>query len=409
MILNAKQQNAFDTVKSGKNLFLTGLAGSGKTTTIKAIIEYANENDINIGTTASTGMAAYLIGARTLHSYLSIGLARDSAEELAKKVNKNFFIANRIRKLQILIIDEISMIDKDLFTKVSEFLSIIRKKSKPFGGIQIILSGDFTQLPPVGGSFCFLSDVWKLAKFKTVILDVNIRQDGDAIFQNMLKELRWGNCSDETLSILQELKNTEFAEGIIPTKLYSLNVNVDKINNTEFNKLIQSGAEKKTYIADYSLHANSKMWAGSIKIPAGVDLCVGAQVLVKSNIDMASDENMIVNGTRGVIVNLHDKSVDIKLVNKSIVNINYVTLKCTDNEKISVSFMPLKLAYAITIHHSQGCTLDAIEIDLGDSIFEYHMAYTGLSRCKTLSSVKIIDVKAKSFKTHPLVKEFYNQ
>ena len=404
MILNIKQQKALDIIKTGKNLFLTGASGAGKSTTIKSIIEYANEHDINIATTASTGLSAFLINGSTVHSYLGIGIGRGTADEIAKKVNKNFFIANRIRKLQILIIDEISMIDSELFTKISEFLCIIKKKSKPFGGIQMVLSGDFTQLPPISGQFCFLSDVWKLAKFKTVILDINIRQDGDPIFQKMLKELRWGICSYETLSILESLKNTEFSGDIIPTKLYSLNVNVDKINNFEYNKLLQSGAEKLIYKTEYSAHASSKIWAASIKVPTEIELCVGAQVLVKYNIDPPA----IVNGTRGVIIALHEKYIDLKLVDESIISIMNVTLKNNENEKISVSFMPLKLAYAITIHNSQGCTLDAIEIDLGDTIFEYHMAYTGISRCKTLSSIKIIDVKAKSFKTHPLVKEFYN-
>ena len=238
MILNTKQQKAFDMAKLGNNMLITGLAGGGKTTIIKSIIAYANENNINIAATASTGMAAFLIGGSTIHSYLGIGIAKDPADELDKKVNKKFFIANRIKKLQILIIDEISMIDKELFTKISEFLCIIKKKSKPFGGIQMVLSGDFTQLPPISGQFCILSDVWGLAKFKTIILDINIRQDGDPIFQNILTELRWGICSSETLSILEGLKNTTFAEGIVPTKLYSLNVNVDKINNSEFNKLL---------------------------------------------------------------------------------------------------------------------------------------------------------------------------
>ena len=130
MILNIKQQKALDIIKTGKNLFLTGASGAGKSTTIKSIIEYANEHDINIATTASTGLSAFLINGSTVHSYLGIGIGRGTADEIAKKVNKNFFIANRIRKLQILIIDEISMIDSELFTKISEFLCIIKKKIK---------------------------------------------------------------------------------------------------------------------------------------------------------------------------------------------------------------------------------------------------------------------------------------
>jgi ATP-dependent DNA helicase PIF1 len=180
-------------------------------------------------------------------------------------------------------------------------------------------------------------------------------------------------------------------------------MNVDKINNIEFEKLLKLGAEKNIYKNKYSKHVDSKKWSESIKQPKYVELCIGAQVLVTYNIDKD-----IINGTRGCIISMNANSIDIKLVNNDVVTIPYVKTTSAENDKIYVQFMPLKLAYALSIHRCQGSTLDAIEIDIGKSIFEYGQAYVSLSRAKSLSSIKILDINIKSFKTHPLVKEFYN-
>ena len=296
------------------------------------------------------------------------------------------------------------MIGAELFKKISEYLCIIKKNNKPFGGIQMVLSGDFCQLPPINGEYCFTSDIWKTADIEMIILEELVRQQNDIEFQNILQELRWGNCSESTLEILKKLKNTVFPGDIIPTKLYSTNANVDKINNIEFEKLLKTGTKKNIYKNKYSKHADTKKWSDSIKQPKYVELCIGAQVLVTYNIDQD-----IINGTRGCIISMNANTIDIKLVNDSIVTIPYVKIISAESDKIFVQFMPLKLAYALSIHRCQGSTLDAIEIDIGKSIFEYGQAYVSLSRAKSLTSIKILDVNMRSFKTHPLVKEFYNQ
>lgn len=404
-ILNNKQLEALHNVKIGKNIFITGSGGSGKSTCLKSIINWAQENDINLGVTASTGAAAFLINGRTIHSFLGIGLGNDTALKLASKtLATNELVYTRISTLKILIIDEISMISAELFKKISEYLCIIKKNNKPFGGIQIVLSGDFCQLPPIDGDYCFTSDVWKLANIEMIILEELMRQQNDIEFQNILQELRWGNCSESTLEILKSLKDTTFSDDIVPTKLYSTNINVDKINNIEFEKLLKSGAKKNIYKNKYSKHNDTKKWSESIKQPKYVELCIGAQVLVTYNIDQD-----IINGTRGCITSMNTNTINIKLVNNDIVTIPYVKMISAENDKIYVQFMPLKLAYALSIHRCQGSTLDAIEIDIGKSIFEYGQAYVSLSRAKSLKSIKILDVNIKSFKTHPLVKEFYNQ
>ena len=403
-MLNNKQLEALHNIKIGKNVFITGSGGVGKSFTIQHIINWAQENYINIGVTAATGAAAFLINGRTIHSFLGIGLGNGTSTKLATKtLATNELVYTRINTLKILVIDEISMISAELFKKISEYLCIIKKNNKPFGGIQIVLSGDFCQLPPINGEYCFTSDVWKTSEIKIIILEELVRQQNDIEFQNILQELRWGNCSENTLEILKSLKNTTFPDDIVPTKLYSTNMNVDKINNIEFEKLLKLGAEKNIYKNKYSKHVDSKKWSESIKQPKYVELCIGAQVLVTYNIDKD-----IINGTRGCIISMNANSIDIKLVNNDVVTIPYVKTTSAENDKIYVQFMPLKLAYALSIHRCQGSTLDAIEIDIGKSIFEYGQAYVSLSRAKSLSSIKILDINIKSFKTHPLVKEFYN-
>jgi ATP-dependent exoDNAse (exonuclease V) alpha subunit len=190
----------------------------------------------------------------------------------------------------------------------------------------------------------------------------------------------------------------------MPTKLYSVNVDVDKINKKEFDELVEKGAMVKNYKTKYSSHPSAESWAQSLKIPDQVDLCIGAQVLVTWNLQ---NESSIVNGTRGIITDFCLEGPKIKLVDGKEIIIEYMKLSCEDNEKITVTFIPLKLAYAISIHKSQGMTLDAMEIDLGTSIFEYGQAYTALSRAKSLDNIKIISVKSKSFMTHSKVKDFY--
>lgn len=400
--MNCLQQSAFDNVRSGKNLFLTGPAGTGKSYTLKHIIKWAKEHGLRIGVTASTGLAAFLVQGKTIHSYLGIGLANKTPEALAAYVKKNKPVYDKLRSLDILVIDEISMIDAELFGKISDFLSIIRNNPNPFGNIQMILTGDFCQLPPVNGTFCFNGALWKELDITTVVLTELTRQADDMVFQDILQEVRWGECSEKTLKTLKALKNTTFEHGILPTRLYAMNKDVDKLNKEEYDSLINAGAPAKQYTTQLSQHSQTQQWVTSLRVPELVEICVGAQVMVTWNIS-----DCVFNGTRGVVVGVYDEYVSIKCTNGSMVTIEYVKVSCEDNDKVYVKFMPLKLAYAISIHKSQGMTLDAVEMDLGGSIFEYGQAYTALSRAKTLQSIRLVNVTKKSFKCHPLVKEFY--
>jgi len=406
--LNTEQQNALDAFMKGDNIFLTGPAGTGKSVTLNKIIDFCISKNIKYGVTATTGTAAFLIGGKTLHSYLGIGLAKESAKEIYEYVRyKLKHTADKLRDISVLIIDEISMLEGELYEKISKYLSYIRRDPKPFGGLHIVITGDFCQLEPVSGTYCFKSEEWTRSALKTIYLHKLVRQDGDLEFQNMLSQLRYGKCTEKTYQRLLQLKNTEFGE-IKPTMLYPKNYNVDIINKKEYEKLIESGVQKNTYKLILPPLAKNRdkatKWITSLEIPESVELCIGAQVVVLANINQDAG---IVNGTRGKIIDLKPKSVIIKRVDDSCYEIEYHKTISSEDPNIYVSFMPLKLAYALTIHRSQGITLDAVEIDIGSNIFAAGQAYTALSRAQSLKSVKIKAVAKNSFIIRPEVLELY--
>ena len=406
--LNTEQQNALDAFMKGDNIFLTGPAGTGKSVTLNKILEFCNSKNIKSGITATTGTAAFLIGGKTLHSYLGIGLAKESAKEIYEYVRyKLKHTADKLRDISVLIIDEISMLEGELYEKISKYLSYIRRDPKPFGGLHIVITGDFCQLEPVSGTYCFKSEEWTRSALKTIYLHKLVRQDGDLEFQRILSQLRYGKCTEKTYQRLLQLKNTEFGE-IKPTVLYPKNFNVDIINKKEYEKLIESGAQKNIYklilppLAKNRDKANK--WITSLEIPESIELCIGAQVVVLANINQDAG---IVNGTRGKVIDLKPKSVIIKRIDGSTYEIVYHKTVSSEDPNIYVSFMPLKLAYALTIHRSQGMTLDAVEIDIGSNIFAAGQAYTALSRAQSLKSVKIKAVAKNSFIIRPEVLELY--
>lgn len=400
-LLNEEQKYALKCVSEGNNILLTGSAGTGKSYTIKYIIEYLNNANKKYAITASTGTAAVIIGGQTLHSFLGLGLGTGTVKEILNNILKNKKKYESILNLEVLIIDEISMIDKDLFEKISLILSIIKSNDVYFGNIQIILVGDFCQLAPVKGKYCFLADIWNKMNIKIVLLEKLIRHNEDLLFQQILKIVRKGRCTDNIIKVLNKLKDTEFENGIIPTKLYPINVNVDKINNIEIEKLKACGNISKTYTAISS--SDKEKDVGKFTI----ELTLNAQIIIIRNINV---EESLVNGTRGIVKHLENDFVVINDINGNIHTIKYFT--DTFNNSISskssyIIHMPIRICYALSIHKSQGMTIDALELDLGPNIFTCGQSYTALSRAKKLSSIKIIDIDKDSFRTNTDVKNFY--
>ena len=410
MTLNSEQKKAFDIVKNDHSLLLQGAGGTGKSFTIKEIVKWAKENGIQYGITAMTGSAAILIGGTTLHSFLGIGLGNKTPEELAEHVkNKRKFIYNRLRRLELLVIDEISMMDANLFEIISIFLGIIRDKiGIPFGGVPIVISGDMFQLPPVKGKFFFKSLLWDTYDIKMIELQESQRHKDDIEFMNILNELRMGRPTKEIIKRLKATKNNTFPDGIIPTMLYSKNVDVDELNQKKYNELVDKGARCFEYKATFSSEA-SKFWAQSCKIPDLCKICVGAQVVLTWNIDL---EMGLCNGARGIVKEVGISGAIVKFKSCEVL-ISHNRVEDQDNKNMWMSFMPLRLAYALTINKSQGMTLDCaiviLDKNTNNNEFLYGRAYTALSRVRNLKSIQIINVTEAVFVAHPDVIEFYQQ
>lgn len=404
--MNEDQQKAFDLAVSGKTIAILSAAGTGKTYTLMEIMKWANSEGKVMALTSSTGTSALTLGngmAKTIHSYLHIFLAKKSPLDMATYTKKQSpKTVEKLKNLDILAIDELSMISDELFDKISEYLSILRKDKKPFGGLQLVLTGDFFQLPPVQGDYCFKSKTWKELNPAVVEFTKQIRQDGDKEFQEILTQARWGRLTDKSFKRLCTLPEPNFGE-VKPTILYSKNLNVDTINDKEYQKLLNSGAEERVYYTVFSNNAYTRKWAEALKIPEKVPVCVGAQVMLTVNLSV---EEGFANGSRGVITELREEGPVVLFKNGDQILIE-PWMYIDEDEEIWASCIPLKLAYALTIHKSQSMTLDSLITDLGPSIFEYGQAYVALSRVRDIKSVKIINILKSSFQANEDVIKFY--
>ena len=412
--LSKKQQYAYDLISEGKNVFITSQAGGGKSYLIKMI--YAKYLDSKyIAVTSTTGTSAILINGVTLHSYLGIGLGNSDAGSLYLMIQKRPNILRRWKDLDILIIDEISMLSPELFDKLEYLARVIRRNNKPFGGIQIILSGDFLQLPVVGetDSFCFDAVSWNSCIQHIVYLDENFRQE-DSVFKNLLNEIRIGNISKNTVEILKSRVNVklENAFGILPTKLYSLNRDVDSENDKELNNLVLKNENLEFYQYDLEyevlksgLKNVEEKINKSCNAPFSLQLCVGAQVMLLYNMDL---ENKLVNGSRGVVIGFENDLPRVKFLNGITLLVDHKLWTLDENNIPIVQWtqIPLKVAFAVSIHKIQGVTIDYAEVDLSN-IFENSQAYVALSRVRTLEGLSIKNFNTLCIKVNPRAVEFY--
>ena len=308
MILNSKQQQAYNYIANGENVFITGGGGVGKSALIKYIYQHFRDHK-KIACTSTTGTSAILIGGMTLHSYLGIGLGTAKVESLVKKIRSRPVIRQRWQELDMLIIDEISMLSPELFEKLDQIACRLRRKSLlkgknlPFGGIQLILSGDFCQLRCVNSeTFCFESEAWKKCITQTVHLTEIIRQD-DKTFQKCLNEIRLGNISQETRNVIESRVKASIKNdlGIKPTRLYSMNYQVDQVNSKKIKQLIERNGEVYEYPIEYTLK-NKKMKLDRLKRHSSavenLELTTNCQVMLICNLDL---EAGLANGSRGVV------------------------------------------------------------------------------------------------------------
>lgn len=413
--LSEEQKICVNHACENKSIFITSSAGCGKTYCLKEIIrvmklKYSKEA---IGVTSLSGCSSKLINGTTVHSYLKIGLARKSADGLFNDLKTKYLAKYTILKikLKILIIDEISMMDKVLFEKISEYLQLIKESDLPFGGIQVILCGDFCQLAPVSKSgYCFESNIWKDLNLLCINLTIQFRQNEDPEFKKILTKLRFGQIDDEIYEKLLKCKSSSMEiNGIKPTRLFSINKYVDLINQNELKKMIEKNGGKSikfTIIVKSDRNILIKNIIKSGQILENIELTLGAQVMVTYNIDIY---NGLVNGTLGIIINMDQKNkVFIKTITNEIFEINYIDYVHIDDDSSSIlfSYMPLKLAFSYSIHKAQGQTIDYLSIDF-KNVFTFGQSYTALSRAKSMDRLVLTNLTKKSFKCHPKVLKFY--
>lgn len=407
MMLNAEQQIALDMVLEGSNIFITGPGGVGKSTLVKEITTELLKIDKKVGVTAMTGSAAILLKGSTLHSFLKIGLGRDDPKDIIRKLRKNG--NHRWLDLDVLIIDEVSMLDPELFDKLEYIARILRKSTKPFGGIQLVLSGDFYQLPCVASDkFCFESTTWDKCITNTIYLTTIIRQE-DREFQECLNKARIGELTEEDCDYLKEASVNVDKNAIIkPTKILCYNKDVDDIND----KKLMCLPETELHCYEMDIESNPDCnWPFAIvsskycSAKETLNLSKGAQVMLLYNKDVTHG---LVNGSRGVVTDFEDGLPVVTFYNGIITTIDYHEWEAKEGSEVigSIFQIPLKLAYAITVHKSQGLTLDRAYINL-EGVFEYGQAYVALSRIRTIKGLTIRGFGIHSFKANPKAVEYY--
>ena len=463
-----RQSSALDILQTGQNVFLTGSAGSGKTYTLNQYINYLRARRVPVAVTASTGIAATHMNGTTIHSWSGIGIKDELSDRDLSNLARKQFLADRLKDTAVLIIDEISMLHAKQLNLVSQVLKHVRKNDKPFGGIQVVVAGDFFQLPPIGSrgesnrdKFAFMSEAWLEAKFHICYLSEQHRQVSEAAnggldLDDILNQIRKQDVSFEAIAALEATFDQDV--DIKRTRLYTHNLNVNKINDKELAELTgEMRRFEATSIGDDKLVDTLKK---TVRTQDELILKVGAKVMfIKNNTELN-----VSNGTMGELIGFATVKVDdtkanakaesdaiagmsdedslngeddnsdseksrkkengkkdkAKLNDKSttqkmpVVRLNsgreviaepeeWIIEDETGEVLASYEQVPLCLAWAITIHKSQGMTLDAAEIDLSRT-FELGQGYVALSRLKSLAGLQLLGMNTMSLQLDPLAR-----
>lgn len=395
-----KQSKALEILKSGATTFLTGEPGAGKTYVINMFTEWCRQNGISYAVTASTGIAATHINGVTIHSWAGIGIKKEITDHDLDLILSKEYVTRQVLAARVLIIDEISMLNAQTLDNVDRVLSAIHGTTltgEPFGGLQVIFVGDFYQLPPVSRdekvAFAFQAKSWKAADPVTCYLTEQHRQN-DELFLGILKNMRDGKVSANDRHHLLNNKDKE----IPSTKLYTHNADVDRINSDELRKI--SGQEIVLHMSSRGIPFMVEMLKKNCLSPETLRLKIGAPVMfTKNNFDAG-----YVNGTLGTVVCVEGEAVIVKTKSGQTIRAEEAEWRIQEGEyeKAAISQVPLRLAWAVTIHKSQGMSLDAAMVDLSRS-FEYGQGYVAISRVCSLSGLYLEGMNERALEMHPQV------
>ena len=402
-----KQETALKLLKAGENVFLTGSAGAGKTYTLNQYINYLKARKVPVAITASTGIAATHMNGMTIHTWAGIGIKDFLSDADLKNMKERKYLKEHLENAQVLIIDEISMLHAKQLNLVNQVLKYFKDSDDAFGGIQVIVAGDFFQLPPVGKNdernrdkFCFMSEAWVEAKFRVCYLTEQHRQ-GDDYLNDILNAIRAQSIDHQHIQALEQTRHQDIGDTF--TRLYTHNMDVDNIN---FKHLNEIETESKQF--DAVCDGNEKLietLKSSVRAPEILNLKKHAKVMfVKNNFDMG-----YINGSLGEVIGFeedddHGILPKVKLTDGTVLLVEPETWS-VDNDagKTIASFqqIPLRLAWAITIHKSQGMTLEAAEINLSHT-FEKGQGYVALSRLKSLSGLRLLGFNSQALELDSL-------
>lgn len=421
-------------IEDGYNIFITGGAGVGKSYTLNKIkVKYKEKLHI----TSTTGISAINVNGQTIHSWAGIGLADKPIDEVVKKIRRKATLYKTLLCCEMLAIDEISMLDSFTFTYINEVLKAVRENDKPFGGIQVLIFGDFFQLPPVRmeedrKDFCFNSQAWKELNLKTVILK-DVKRQSEKELSEALNNVRIDKTSAEDLKVFYKRDvepDYEAPKDIL--QIFGTNADADAYNDKCFKEIperpyiyeakdelyiyndigessvtvLNTKDIANTKVGKYDLMALKK-FNEDCKAPEKLELKEGCRVMLLKNIDV---KRGLANGSCGTIKQLTSGSIDILFdngVRTNMLPVEFEYIK-EGRTKIKRTQYPLRLAYGITIHKSQGMTFDKLVVNF-NKIFDYGQAYVALSRTKTLEGLIIRGFDHNKIIANKKVVDFYKQ